>query len=356
MLGRRQKRAGHIVSKTIRAPTIKDIANAVGVHSSTVSRVMNPATRHMVGDEVVKRVLRQAAKFRYRPNRMAASLRTNRTHAIGVILPDITNPVFPPILLGIEQALSEKGYVPLVANADGELSHQQYVVDQMLARRVDGMIFATVTQGDPLLEQCRQDGVPIVTVNRIDVRGMVPGMVPGVASDNLLGMELTVAHLFELGHRQIAHITGPHNVSTGMLRKKGFVKAMRSRQLEPMVIAGKSYTREAGRLACRELLRRFPKITAIAAGNDLVAIGCYDALAEAGKRCPDDVSVVGHNDMPLADVLSPPLTTIRIAHHEMGAQAAKMLMEYIDGQTVKPVQLMLQPQLIVRRSTAKPRK
>lgn len=352
MLRRRLKRAGHIVSKTTRAPTIKDIANAVGVHSSTVSRVMNPATRHMVGDDVAKRVLRQAAKFRYLPNRMAASLRTNRTHAIGVILPDITNPVFPPILLGIEQALSEKGYVPLVANAGSELSHQQYVVDQMLARRVDGLIFATVTQGDPLLEHCQRNGIPIVTVNRIDVRGMVPG----VASDNLLGMELTVAHLFDLGHRQIAHITGPHNVSTGMLRKKGFVKAMRSRHLEPMVIAGKSYTREAGRLACRELLRRFPQVTAIAAGNDLVAIGCYDALAEAGCRCPDYVSVVGHNDMPLADMLAPPLTTVRIAHHEMGAQAAKMLMEYIDGQTVKPVQLMLQPQLVVRQSTAKPRK
>ncbi|MCX7156669.1 MAG: LacI family DNA-binding transcriptional regulator [Rhodocyclales bacterium] len=344
--------------KRNRAATLKDIAAALGVHSSTVSRVMNPATRDMVGADVAARVLETAAALGYRPNRMAASLRTRRSHTIGVVLPDITNPVFPPILLGIEQVLAEAGYVALVANAGNEPTHQQYVVEQMLARQVDGLILATVTRRDPVVERCLEQGVTVVTVNRTVGTGGTggTGAVPGVVSDDKAGMELTVAHLTGLGHRHIAHITGPQNVSTGMLRKSGFVKAMQARGLEPVVVAGAAYTREAGKTACREILDRFPGITAVAAGNDLVAMGCYDALAEAGVRCPGDMSVVGHNDMPMVDMFSPPLTTIRIPHHCMGARAARLVLDHIDGRHEGSPHVVLQPELIVRSSTAPPRR
>lgn len=330
--------------------TLKDLAHRLGVHSSTVSRVMNPGTRHLISEEVVQRVLKAAAELDFRPNRMASSLRTRRSHAIGVVLPDITNPVFPPILLGIEKVLSDAGYVALVANAGPDRA--QHVVDQMLAHQVDGLILATVTRNDPTLAHCLEHGIAVVTVLRSEEHGKVPGVV----CDDHLGMRLTVDHLVGLGHRHIAHIAGPLSISTGRLRKQGFVAAMKLHGLQACMVQADAHTRESGREACTEILRKFPAVTAIAAGNDLIALGCYDALKAAGRRCPEDVSVVGHNDMPLTDMLAPPLTTIRIPHHEMGAQTARLLLEYIRGEQNDPVRVVLKPELVVRGSTAPPRK
>lgn len=332
--------------------TLKDLAHRLGVHSSTVSRVMNPGTRHLISEEVVLRVLKVAAELDFRPNRMASSLRTRRSHAIGVVLPDITNPVFPPILLGIEKVLSDAGYVALVANAGSDRAHQRFVVDQMLAHQVDGLILATVTRRDPVLAHCLEDGIAVVTVLRSEEQGKVPGVV----CDDRLGMRLTVDHLVGLGHRHIAHIAGPQTISTGRLRKQGFVAAMKVRGLEACMVQADAHTRESGRAACVEILQQFPAVTAIAAGNDLIALGCYDALRAAKRRCPEDISVVGHNDMPLVDMLAPPLTTIRIPHHEMGAQTARLLLEYIRGEQNGNIRVVLPPELVVRGSTAPPRK
>ncbi len=327
--------------------TLKDLARRLDVHSSTVSRVMNAATRHLISEEVVQRVLKAAAELGFRPNRMASSLRTRRSHAIGVVLPDITNPVFPPILLGIEKVLSDAGYVALVANAGPDRA--QHVVDQMLAHQVDGVVLATVTRRDPVLAYCLDAGIAVATV----LRSEAPA--PGVICDDRLGMRLTVDHLFALGHRHIAHIAGPLSISTGRLRKQGFVAAMKVHGLKALLVQADAHTRESGRQACAEILKRFPQVTAIAAGNDLIALGCYDALREAGRRCPEDVSVVGHNDMPLTDMLAPPLTTIRIPHHEMGEQTARLLLEYIRGEQREHVRVVLKPELVVRGSTAPPR-
>ena len=333
-------------------PTLKDLAQRLGVHSSTVSRVMNPGTRHLISEEVVQRVLREAAEIDFRPNRMASSLRTRRSRAIGVVLPDITNPVFPPILLGIEKVLSDAGYVALFANAGSDRAHQRFVVDQMLAHQVDGLILATVTRRDPILAFCLEDGIAVVTVLRSDEQGKVPGVV----CDDRLGMRLTVDHLVSLGHRQIAHIAGPQTISTGRLRRQGFVAAMKSLGLQAFMVQADAHSRESGQTACAAILRQYPLITAIAAGNDLVALGCYDALRAARRRCPEDISVVGHNDIPLTDMLAPPLTTIRIPHHEMGAQTARLLLEYLRGEQNGHICVTLKPELVVRGSTAPPGK
>ena len=332
--------------------TLEDLARRLGVHSSTVSRVMNPQTRHLISKEVAQRVLDAAAGLDFRPNRIASSLRTRRSHTIGVVLPDITNPLFPPILLGIERVLSESGYVALVANAGSDSAHQRFVVDQMLARQVDGLILATVTRRDPVLAHCLKDGIAVVTVNRSEAQGKVPDVV----CDDRIGMRLTVDHLVGLQHRHIAHIAGPQTLSTGRLRKQGFVAAMKVHGLEACMVQADAFTRECGRAACDEILRQFPAVTAIAAGNDLIALGCYDALRAAKRRCPEDISLVGHNDMPLADMLAPPLTTIRIPHHEMGAQAARLLLDQICGVHNGPIHIVMRPELVVRESTALPRK
>jgi LacI family transcriptional regulator len=334
--------------------TLKDVAAKVGVHSSTVSRVMNPATRHLVSHEVASRVLSVTASLGYRANRAAISLRTRRTQIIGVLLPDITNPVFPPILRGIEEELRKAGYVALVADV-GDDKEQYEMVQQMLARQVDGLILATTTRRDPIIDYCIANAVPVVTVNRAEDLDRTSSVV----HDEDVGMRIAVSHLTGLGHRKIGHVAGPQHISTGFLRRRGFIEAMAAAKIsarEYQISDAGPYTRTCGREVGLALLRKRPDLTAIVAANDLVALGCYDALRELGLRCPKDMSVVGHNDMPFVDLVSPPLTTVRISHHELGVHAARLILRRTSGEDSSIVDIRLKPELIIRASTASPRR
>ncbi len=154
--------------------TLKDLAAKADVHYSTVSRVMNAATRHLVADEVAERILHMADELGFRPNRIAAGLRTKRSGLIGVVLPDISNPVFPPILAGLEGVLASQGYVPIVVNVGADKTRQRFVIDQMLGRQVDGLILATVEREDAVLDYCVKQNIPVVMVNRGEDLGRVP--------------------------------------------------------------------------------------------------------------------------------------------------------------------------------------
>lgn len=339
--------------------TLKQVAAAAGVHVSTVSRSLDPQRRHLIGDDMAQRVEAAARKLGYRPNRAAAALRTGRSMTVGVLLPDITNPVFPPILRGIEAALAEPGYVPLVLNAPTGLARDaaaasRSVAERLLAQGVDGVIVATASDDDPALATLRKAKLPLVLVNR----ALASGEVAAVVSDDELGMALAVEHLAALGHAQIAHLAGPQSLSTGVGRLRGLQAALAARGLVPAPVAECSaYSREAGRTGCEQLLaqRAQPSkgFTSIVAANDLLALGAYDALAAAGLRVPQDVSVVGHNDMPLVDLIAPPLTTIRIQHFEMGFQAAKQLLAQLAGEPLGPAKVVLRPELVVRGSTVR---
>jgi LacI family transcriptional regulator len=334
--------------------TLRELAESIGVHSSTVSRVINPETRHLIGADVVERVLNAARELKYSPNRIAATLRTKRSGTIGVVLPDIANPAFPPILRGVEDELAKKGMIPLFANAEGDKSRQLFVIDQMLGRQVDGLILATTRLSDSVLEHCLAEGIPVVLVNRSDETGRASCVV----SDNARAMRLAVQHLVDMGHSRIAHVAGPSELSTGLQRRRGFLHAVQHhtlrRKLCPVLEAA-AYSREAGRIVCDDLLAMHPAVTAIVAANDLVALGCYDSLRDSGRRCPDDVSVVGNNDMPLMDAVSPPMTTVHVPLYEMGGQAAKLIVDTIDTHDTGKIRVVLQPSLVVRSSTAVPR-
>jgi LacI family transcriptional regulator len=333
--------------------TIQDVALHAAVHPSTVSRALNPATRHLIGDEVVRRVMESAKALGYRQNKLAAALRGGQSHVIGVCLPDIENPVFPPIVRGIEEEMSAEGYGVLIANVTGTMKEQERMLEQMLERRVDGLILATAARHDPLVRSTLLQRMPVVLVNR----SLEGGQVAEVVNDDLLSMQLTVDHLVALGHEHIAHLAGPSRLGTGHARILGFEIAMKHHDLNPnVVIEATEFTREAGRLACEQLLARHKDVTAIVAGNDLIALGCYDVFAAASISCPADISLIGHNDMPLLDMLHPPLTTVRIQHREMGRHAARLLLNVINAPTSPPLRITLPPQLIVRGSTAAPRK
>jgi LacI family transcriptional regulator len=333
--------------------TMKQVAEEAGVHASTVSRALNPATRPMVVPSQVERVLRAAKKLGYRLDPVAASLRTGRSKLVGIVVPDIATSVFTPILAGATERLSSAGYSVLVAYVGNDSERQLELARGLVARRVDGLILATVSREDPLVTFCIEERLPTVLVNRSEKTARVSAVV----SDGVLGMQLAVDHLIELGHRKIGHLAGPPEHSTGFLRRQGFKQALSQHGINaraPYETAA-TYTREEGADATRRLLDKYPELTAIVAANDLLALGAYDALRERGVDCPTHMSIVGHNDMPLVDMVNPPLTTIRISHREMGGQAADLLQQAIEGDGSVVRSVVLPPKLIIRSSTCAPR-
>ena len=335
-------------------PTIKDLAAKCGVHPSTVSRALSPSMNHLVAPDVVKKIRTAAKAIGYQQNIAAAGLRTGKSGLVGVLAPDISDPGFPPILSGMTETLDIEGYATIVVDVGADGARQQELVDRLIARGVDGLVLATVALDDPVIDQCIAARVPVVLVNRADAAGRLPAVV----TDDEAGMLLAVQHLVTLGHRRIGHIAGPQDVSTGSLRCAGFKTSAARFGLggrDIRVETARSYTREEGQSAALRMLRSKHPPTAIVAANDLLALGIYDALAELNLRCPSDVSVVGHNDMPYVDMLSPPLTTVRIAQRSMGDRAARLLLDRIASPDTHRQRIMLEPNLVVRASTARPR-
>jgi len=323
------------------------------VHPATASRALNPETRLLVSEETARRVAAAAARLGYQPNPVARSLRTRRSHTVGVLIPDLNNPLFPPIVRGLEDKLAEAGYVALLGNTDADPSREGLLFEQMRARHVDGFVLATATMRDRILAEASSAGMPVVLMNRTSP----DYSFPSVSVDNEQGARMVVAHLAKLGHTRIAHIAGPQEASTGASRLHGFRDGMRLHGLaadENLIAYAARYTIDEGARCCRELLARRDEFTAIAAANDMLAVGCYAAMEEAGIDCPGDLSVMGFNDMPFIDRLRPPLSTIRFPHYQLGTEAAQLLLERIeDGDG--PVKIMyLAPELMVRGSTAKP--
>ena len=323
------------------------------VHPGTVSRALNADTRSLVNEETAERVLRAAEELGYRPNPIARGLKTNRSYTIGVLIPDITNPLFPPILRGIEDRLGEAGYTSLIVNTDNDPDRERSHIEAMRARQVDGFISATARLDRELLAEAAAAEKPLVLVNR----SLEDGSAPAVTVDDAFGIRLAVEHIAGLGHRRIGHVAGPQNLSTGHRRYLGFVEAMTDAGLEverEYVRFSKWFTEDEGARVCAELLDASGELTAIVAANDLLALGCYDALEERGLRCPEDISIVGFNDMPFVDRLRPPLTTVRVPQREIGTVAADLMLQRLtDGADVAS-QILLEPTLVVRGSSAPP--
>jgi len=334
--------------------TLKHVADAVGVHFSTVSRALNPATRVQVKPQITARILETAQRLGYRTNTLASSLRTRRSRVIGVVVPDIASLLFPPILEGIESTLLKEGYMTIVANTANDPVRHRRILSGMIERQVDGLILATATLEDPILDEWIAGRAPVVLINRSDETGRAPSVI----NDDIRGIGLAVRHLAELGHTRIAHIAGPRGLSTGAMRARGFqlaISELLHSDPKPVVVQAEAFTRAAGHTACVELLDRNPEVTAIVAANDLLALGCYDTFIERNIFCPRDISVTGYNDAPFMDMVSPPLTTVRIKQREMGMEAARLLLARINGQDV-PADILLRPELVQRNSTDTPRK
>ncbi len=333
--------------------TIRDVARVAEVHPGTVSRALNEETRTLVNPETAERVLRAAEQLGYRPNPIARGLKTNRSFTVGVVIPDLTNPLFPPIMRGIEDRLAEAGYTALIVNTDNDADRERSQITAMRARQVDGFIAATARLDHELLEEAGAGGTPLVLVNR----SFEDGSVPAVTVDDREGIRLAVEHVAALGHRRIGHLAGPQNVSTGHRRYLGFLDAMRAAGLDVpdgYVSFTTALLEPEGARACAELLDCRPQVTAIVAGNDRLAIGCYDTFAARGLSCPEDVSIVGFNDMPFIDRLRPPLTSVRVPQREIGTVAADLLLSQLADPAQPAREILLEPALVIRASTGPP--
>jgi LacI family transcriptional regulator len=218
---------------------------------------------------------------------------------------------------------------------------------------VDGFVLATATLNSPVLAEAAEAELPVVLMNRTSHGHPFSS----VAVDNEQGVRAAVAHLVAFGHTRIGHIAGPQEISTGVQRLRGFLESMRARNLEvteSRITYATAYTLDEGLRCGKELLERGEGLTAVVAANDMLAVGCYGAFDDLDLRCPDDISVIGFNDMPFIDRLRPPLSTVRFPHYQLGTEAAKLLIERIDGGDSPVKILYLAPELIARGSTRPP--
>jgi LacI family transcriptional regulator len=323
-----------------------------GVHTATASRALNPETRPLVNEDTAQRVLAAAEQLGYRPNPIARGLKTNRSYTIGVVIPDLRNPIFPPMARGIEDRVEPAGYTSLLANTDNDPEREKLSFDALRARQVDGFITAGARREHPLLHEIAESA-PVVLVNRrTDADDF-----DCVVGDDRGGARAAVEHLAAQGHRRLAHLA-MRTVSTGEQRYLGFLDATADLGLEvdaALIPQARSYSEAEGARCTRELLASGHEFTAIVAGNDLMALGCIDALREAGLDCPADVSVVGFNDMSWSERFDPPLTTVRLPHDDLGKEAARLLLERLADPDRPPREVVLPTQLVVRGSTAPPR-
>jgi LacI family transcriptional regulator len=337
-----------------RRVTLRDVADRAGVHTSTASRAIDEHTRSLVDHQTVERVLAVAKELGYRPNSLARGLKTNRTFTVGMLLPDLTNPLFPPIVRGIEDGLGRSDYTLILANTDNDADKERAVLNAMLNRSVDGLILATAQRtASATIRELLDGGMPVVLVNR----SIEHPAVSSVTVDDRRGIELAVEHLVKLGHRRIAHVAGPQHLSTGLARYDAFLSSLRSAGLEvdpDRVVYADAFREEEGTTAFRELMRRDTGMTAVVAANDLIALGCYDGLSERGLSVGTDLSVIGFNDMLFASKLCPPLTTVRVPQYEIGMRAAQMVLDVVQHRATETVNLLLPPDLVQRASTGPP--
>lgn len=334
-----------------RSVRLDDVAAAAGVHTSTVSRVLNNEADHRVSTETRERVLIAAKELNYHANAMARGLRTSRTHTLGIAVPQLDNPVFAQIIIGATAAAHSRGYdllVSLVEDVSGESGVYERLAHN---NRVDGLMVSTLEKDEVLVETLKRASVPYVIVNR-----KIRGVANCVAYDSFAAAKESTEYLLSLGHRRIGHLAGRLTGYNGTKRLAGYYAALNAAGIEsdPQMVAEAGYTLEGGVRAVRSLLACKPRPTALLAATVLSAAGALKALYAAGIIVPDDMSVMSIHDVQIAEMLHPPLTTMRLPLQEMGRVATLGLVDLIEGKATVVSKLMRPEGLLIRASTAPP--
>ncbi len=310
-----------------------------------VSRILTGDERLSVRPETRQRVLEAVERLQYRPNRAARMLRTSQTMALGIVVPDLANATYAEISRGAEAESARRGYILLVVMGS------PFERLALLEGRVDGLLYAIATS-ETIDRERIPEGPPSLLVNRHE-----PGMGPSVTVDDAGAAALATEYLADLGHRAIGHIAGPPHVDTSRRRESGLRAALAERGIavHSEWIVPSSFDEQGGYAAATALLSTDPRPTAILAANTRAAIGAMAAAHSLGVTIPEDLSIIGFDEIPIAEFLQPPLTTLRRPLADMGARAVQLLLELIDGRSVTSEMLEAPSELIVRGSTAPPR-
>ena len=319
-----------------------------------MSRVLNGHAGTTVRPATRERVLAAADRLGYRPSVLARSLRLQQTLMLGMLVPDITNPFFSSIIKGAEDAARERGYNLILCNSEDDPEREATCLHALREHQVDGLLIASSQMADDTITALREEGYPFVLLNRATQSAEDLAVVV----DNHAAAVEAIAHLAALGHRRVGHIAGPQNTTTGIDRLQGYLAGVRAYGLadEPeLVVEADAFSLEAGREALGVMLAGPARPTAVFAANDLIAIGMLQRLRDMGAAVPGDLSIVGFNDIPLAGLLEPALTTVRVPQLEMGAAGTRLLIDRLEGRPIGDVRLTLPTELIVRASSAAPR-
>jgi LacI family transcriptional regulator len=332
--------------KPARSASIYDVARESGVSVFTVSAVVNHKSH--VGKKLRERVEAAIRKLKYHPNLIARSLAKQKTHTIGMIVPDIGNPFFPMVVRGAEDAAQKHGYNLLLCNSDDNLDKEENAVELLLSKRVDGILLTKAAEDFrlSLRQMIKEVNIPFVLVMRT-----YPKLTnDAVMSDDYQGAYDAVCHLARAGRRRIGLISGPLKISNAKARWEGFRDALKAKELlyEPELVIEGDYRIESGSRAGHALLSHRPD--GIYVANHLMTIGLLKAAEEMGLRCPEDFGLVSFDDYPWLSIFRPRLTTVELPKHQLGSEAAELLIRRISGDRSKPVTRMLQPELRIRES------
>jgi LacI family transcriptional regulator len=345
---RRQGRRSGVV-------TLRDVATQAGVHPGTASRALDPNKQWLVQPATRARIQGVARELGYRPDAVARSLRSGQTRTVGVVVADIANPFIAVVIRAIANTLGAQGFLPFVVETQDDDERLGLALDALVGRRVDAVIMTAARIGSvDAIEQVHRRGVPVV----LAVRSIPGSGLPSVMCDDSGGARLAAEHLLSLGHTRVLELQGPDDVQSFRDRHASFSAVLRAAGVQPLDLGEAATTPTVGegrRLMELALRDGQPLPTAIFAHNDAMAVGALEVLESHGYACPADVSLMGYNDAPLSEHLTPPLTTIRYPSAEVGRFAAEVALQHVEDDERPSANVSFPSHLIVRGSTAPPR-
>ena len=331
---------------------MKQIAEIAGVSLGTVSHVLNNSAK--VREPLRKRVLEAVNLAGYQPSELARGLRRDRTNIIAMIIPDITNPFFPAVVRGAEDLAFSNGYRLILCNTDNDHSKELVHLNELRTYLPAGLIVIPSNFSDltAQAESYRRAGTGVVCIDRLPKNWSGDS----VTANNEEGACNATRYLIKMGHRKLGAITGPLHLTNAKERLTGFKRAMREAKLHlaPEYVQETTFDQQGGRSKTLILLRLIPRPTAIVAGNDMIALGALRAIREAGLRCPQDISLIGFDDLDLAEATNPSLSSVSQSGYQLGSAAANILVSRIQGDTSPAKHLILETSLHLRDSVSVP--
>ncbi len=324
--------------------TIKDVAKLAGVSSSTVSRALSG--KIPVDEKTKERVLAAVKQLNYQPNALAKGLKEGKTRTIGLIVPNICNPVFPLVSRGVEDAARKHGYTLILCNTDEDLDREREAIQKLRKHWVDGIILATSGTENIHIREVKNSGLPLVLLIR-----KMGEEIDAVMIDNYNSAFKGVSYLIRMGHRKIAIVNGDDKLILYQQRFQGYIHALKDAGIafDPSLVLSVS-NEDSCYETVSSFLQRGKDIDAFFAASDLLALEVMRAAQDAGFSIPEDISVLGFDDLPFSPFLNPPLTTVHQPLYQMGQNAAERLISIIEGEQSKPIVQVLETKLIERKS------